>query len=59
MDRFYCDRKYLCDKENHAFLTNDQADTRHKMGIHKWSENPGTRTLKIAEGDPSFKIKLK
>ena len=37
---FYCERKQLCDRANHVFLNDVQADARQKMGFHEWSNIP-------------------
>ena len=58
MNGFYYKRKKLQDKAMHAFLTDSQEDAMCKMGVHKWSENSGARTLKIEEGYPNFKRKF-
>ena len=36
----------------------NKADAKRKMGLYKWSKLPGPHTLNIAEGHPSFKLKI-
>ena len=45
------ERRKMRDKVNHAFLDDAPVDSRHKIGLHEWSDIPRGRTLNVVEGE--------